>query len=206
MDIFSVLVTDDPNCWFAVKLGICILKTHARLHDCTRLQTSDHEDFLLKKTSVCTHSSGTPSHINPTVNSVYLHKNMHHVLPQTSVVIQPTQGCIIWLMPSLVWLRVQVCWELQCEVSERWNAATLWSSVRVFAPTGGSRSGQCFVVSFVMPPCPPSKDWPGKCKDKSLEVWREMNGKSSHVVFKKKKNKPLLSWPHTAIHEWVEGL
>lgn len=33
MYIVSALVTDDHNCWFAVKLDICNLKTHARLHD-----------------------------------------------------------------------------------------------------------------------------------------------------------------------------
>lgn len=46
MYIFSVLVTDDPNWRFAVKPAICNLKTHAaRLHDCTRLWASDHEDL-----------------------------------------------------------------------------------------------------------------------------------------------------------------
>lgn len=49
MYIFSDFVTDDLNCWFAVKPDICNLKTHARLHDCTCLQTSHHEDVLLKK-------------------------------------------------------------------------------------------------------------------------------------------------------------
>lgn len=114
MYIFSVLVTDDPNCWFAVKPGISNLKTHARLHDCTRLQHQIMKIGSRKNKFTYTHCSRTSAHINPTVNSVYLHIV---IIPKYASCVASvlcgdtgcTRGSIIWLMLSPVWLRGQLC-------------------------------------------------------------------------------------------------
>lgn len=172
MYIFSVLVTDNLNYWFAVKPDICNLKTHARLHDCTRLQTSNHEDSQ-PKTGVRTHSSRRSSHINPTVSPVYLHiiiitkyaSCFASVLCDDTGHLTHTRGCIIWLMLSLVTERktvlcVTIWWSfLLMQLLQLWNTTTLWFSVRVLTPAAGSRSGS--VLFYLLLCCPaPSWDWP----------------------------------------------
>lgn len=63
MKTFSVLVTDDQNCWPAVIPDICNLKPHVILHDCTCLKPSDYEDLLQKPCirfqNIVTHESNS---------------------------------------------------------------------------------------------------------------------------------------------------
>lgn len=202
MYIFSVLVTDELNCWFAVKPDICNLKTHARLHDCTRLQPSDHEDFL-PKTSVRTHSSRTSSHIGLTVSSVYLsHCHSHKIC------ITRCLSPLRWYRKSCLHKRLHYLTHALLSMTERttmlyvaiwrqtfllmkilllWNAATLWSDVRVLTPAG-SRSGSTLSSVLLCCPAPPP---PGltlnlqvNVKARGYRAWRMMNGRSSPVCGK----------------------
>lgn len=139
------------NCWFAVKASICNLETHAQLHDCTRLRTSDHEDFGPKnKRMYSKHGSRTSLHTNPTVSSIdpsHRHSHTDRCDPAE------TTGCII---SPMLWNKDHVvCCHLMAEMLPKrlllWNMATLWfqhPSVRVL-------EWKHFVLCIVMLPYPP---------------------------------------------------
>lgn len=164
MNTFSVLVTDDQNCWFAVKPDICNLKPHVILHDCTCLKPSDYEDLFQKQ------FSRTPRHINLKVKSVYPsqhnncktylachpsplwwcrkscpHKGLHY-LPHAMIFFTGRKG--IFCVP-IRWLKLLLLW----------NAATLWSASGFsLLQKGAGMVVLCPIYCYASPPS--SHNWP----------------------------------------------